>query len=211
MEILSILVEGALATGFFGFLVNRTWKWLRRPRLSICFDPDQESESFARRGMRWEDQGLMGIRWDLALRYVAVVANEGNRTAENVEAEIELLERRRGGEREDLAPLFPPDPLVWTGTLSTRVHIAPKDEGGSRRLSIFIAGPIGQDGRSMLFPATLPTVASEVPVTTPFSEGRYRVRVTVRAPGADSDSCEIDVELPSDDYQLILESECPCG
>lgn len=201
------VVEVVLATGLVGNLLVWGWRWCRRPRLTICFDPDQQPRSSHRRGLRW-DQEAGGSAWAWVREYVAYVGNEGGRTARDVEAEVEILERRRHGAWSAEDPLRQPDPLVWTGTASTRAHVAPSDEADRRRLSVFVLGPTNDPH---IYPATLANAASDVLTWTPMSWEGNRVRITVRAAGADPASCELEIALSEEDsIRPRISSERPC-
>lgn len=192
LEFLNPVIETLLALGFFGFLAERAWSWYRRPRLTICFDPEQKPEMSTRRGFASLDPDVSTVE-----EHCAVVRNEGQCIARSVEAVAYRSEVWDGDGWKEVDQPFGPGFLVWSGTRETRTHIPPTSRG--RRLAVFIVGPLEETDR-MLHLATPGNYDAQEPPMYGYSGMKVRFRIEVTPLEGDPASCllEVDPETPRD-------------
>lgn len=206
MDIVELVVDAALATGLIGFVANRAWRWWRRPRLDVCYDPRREPRATMRRGATHGDSDEIFS----FVEHFLTVKNDGRTPARSVEGVLELVEWWDGGEWRDPDRDTGPWYLLWTGTRETRVHLSP--DGDERRLSVFVAGPLEGRGIKHLHPATPTNVVAEAPpVEGRIGPGKTRFRVTVTGMDGGSASIDLEVDWRNDPLRPSIETDeiCP--
>lgn len=200
MELINLVVEAALATGFVGYLANRAWRWWRRPRLTICYDPNREPKGQSRRGFTYDYAGVTSVA-----EYVATVRNEGRTAARAVEATAELIDWWDGDEWREGKPMYSPALLVWSGSHETRTHIPP--DGAERDLAVFVAGPL--EGRPCLHLAMQSVYTSPSPPVQMIGPRRTRIRIEVTSEEGAIAACDLEVDWdPSSPLELAVEGDC---
>lgn len=214
MDIIRFIVEAALATGLVGYLANRMWRWWRRPRLTIQFDPMEAPKSFTR-----PDTGpyLELPKPDGFAEYYGVVRNEGKTAARSVEAVVEVTAFWDGDEWRDAdewpfgpvsgtrlpAPCF----LVWSGSRDTRAHI-PAD-GGSRRLAVFLAAQWRGEGLPELAFASPAAYDPQNPPQPIPDMVVLRFRICVTGLEGETASCEMTIDWnPKEPDYLAVQGDC---